>query len=164
MESFVEGKGLVTSRWTRRVTCEVTFVGSFLPSIKNMAPENSQHSPDSEEGTNRSQSHKRTFSTGPDQKTVDDPSVNDPSPANDVLPPNKKTKCEPQSDSPKILDAEITPDDGDDLIPLTSQGPNVFYGFSDAILELFQFGEEGGPLLAQVNDHGRVQSLRRPGR
>ena len=92
--------------------------------------------PDSEE---RPQSHKRTFSTGPDQNTVDDPS------ANDVPPPNKKTKCESPSESPNIPDTQVTPDDGDDLIPLMSQGPNVFYGYADALAELVGSGEYDGP-------------------
>jgi hypothetical protein len=67
--------------------------------------------------------------------------VDDPS-ANDVPPPNKKTKCESQSESP---DSQITQDDGDDLIPLMSQGPNVFYGYADALLEFLEFAENEGP-------------------
>ena len=57
------------------------------------------------------QSHKRTFSTGPNQNSADNPL------ANDVPPPNKKTKCESQSESPNIPDIQITPDDGAALVP-----------------------------------------------
>jgi hypothetical protein len=95
---------------------------------------------DSEEGADRPQSHKRTFSTGPDQNSVDDPS------ANDVPPPNKKTKCESQSGSPDIPDPQLVPpDDGDDLIPLMSRGPNVFYGYTDTLWEFLEFAETEGP-------------------
>ena len=93
---------------------------------------------DSEEGADRPQSHKRTFSTGPDQKSVDDPSADD-------VPPNKKTKRESQSESANIPDTQVTPDDGDDLIPLMSQGPNVFYGYTDALWEFLEFAENEGP-------------------
>ena len=65
--------------------------------------------------------------------------------ANDVPPLNKKIKCESQSESLNIPDTQVTPDDGDDLIPLTSQGPNVFYGYADAMLEFFEFAENEGP-------------------
>ena len=91
--------------------------------------------PDSEEGGDRPQSHKRTFSSGPDQNSLDDPS------ANDVPPPNKKTKCE----SPNIPDPQLVPpDDGDDLVPLMSQGPNVFFGYTDALWEFLEFAENEG--------------------
>jgi hypothetical protein len=51
-----------------------------------------------------------------------------------------------------------TRDDGDDLIPLTSQGPNVFYGYADALLDLFEHGEEQGPywLKSMVMDRYKV--------
>ena len=83
--------------------------------------------------------HKRTFSTGPDQCSVND-KVDKPSTNVDVPPPTKKTKVE--SD-----DAESTTStlDNEDLIPLTSQGPNVFYGYGDALLNLFEYGEEEDP-------------------
>ena len=90
--------------------------------------------PADSEGTNRT--HKRTFSTGPDQCSVNDKV--DPSASNvDVPPPTKKTKVEND-------DAESTTDNKDDLIPLMSQGPNVFYGYGDALLELFEYGEQHG--------------------
>ena len=102
--------------------------------------QSSSQLPDSEEGTDRPQSHKRTFSSGPDQNSLDDLS------ANDVPPPNKKTKCESQSESPDIPDAQLVPpDDGDDLIPLMSQGPNVFYGYTDTLWEFLEFAENEGP-------------------
>jgi len=106
----------------------------------------------SDEG-NSTNTHKRTFSTGPgtDQKSVDD-KVDDPSANVDVSPPTKKTKLEGDDD------AASTPDDGDELIPLTSQGPNVFYGYSDALSDLFEYGEEQGPywLKSMVMDRYKV--------
>ena len=33
----------------------------------------------------------------------------------------------------------------DDLIPLSSQGPNVFYGFCDSLWDLLEYGEDPGP-------------------
>lgn len=95
-------------------------------------------SPDSEfEEGNTKSSHKRTFSTGPNQKSADD-KVDDPSATNVDIPPPKKTKLESE-------DTEITantPDDGDDLVPLTSKGPNVFYGYTDSLFGLLQYGED----------------------
>jgi hypothetical protein len=44
-----------------------------------------------------------------------------------------------QSESPDTT--KITSDDGDDLIPLVSQGPNIFYGYGDGLLELLEYGE-----------------------
>ena len=72
--------------------------------------------PDSEEGNTNNintNTHKRTFSTGPDQKSVDD-KVNDPLANVDVPPPTKKTKLE--GDDTEIITS--SPDDGDELIPL----------------------------------------------
>ena len=85
--------------------------------------------------------------------------------ANSVIPPppppNKKTKCEsPSSESPNILDnTQITPDDGDDLIPLMSHGPNVFYGFSDALFDFFRYAENDGPywLKSMVMDQYKTR-------
>jgi hypothetical protein len=39
---------------------------------------------------------------------------------------------------------QIAPDDGDDLIPLVSRGPNVFYGFADGLLDLLEDGGDEG--------------------
>lgn len=83
-----------------------------------------------------------------DEITVDNPT------AKDV---NQITKCESQSVS---FDTEITPDDGDDLIPFMSQGPKVFYGYADALLDIFQFGENEGPywLKSMVMDRYKTSA------
>ena len=56
-----------------------------------------------------------------------------------------ETDChhlETKSQSEDHPDTKITSDDGDDLIPLVSQGVNIFYGYGDALLELFEYGED----------------------
>ena len=64
--------------------------------------------------------------------------MDDPSTTNvDVPPPTEKTKLEED-------DTEITagtPDDGDDLVSLLSQGPNVFYGYTDSLSVLLEYGD-----------------------
>ena len=54
---------------------------------------------------------------------------------------------QPEAKSPRIsinttTTSQLVPDDGDDLIPLTSHGPNVFHGYGDALYDLLDYGSD----------------------
>ena len=85
-------------------------------------------------------SHKRTFSKTdhPGQLVAE----------GFLIPPSaKKAKSDAPDtlsapDSKNELESFLTDCDGEDLVSLTPDGPNVFYGYTDTLFELFETGEE----------------------
>lgn len=50
-------------------------------------------------------------------------------------------------------------DDGDNLIPLSSTEPNVFYGYGDGLMALFEAAEEESGEGLFFHKHGVMQAL-----
>ena len=83
-------------------------------------------------------SHKRTFSK------TDDPGQL-VAEGSSIPPSAKKAKSDAPDtlsapDSKNELESSLSDLVGDDLVPLTSHGPNVFYGYTDTLFELFEKG------------------------